>query len=250
MKMPSSNHQFRTLYNSLTHGYSLPHDVRSREDGLLLLTMLLSDIIYIQRCHFSISTPSEPHGGVADRSPSDHMLLRNPFAPLSSQSEYSRLSADLLAALSRWEQHFQRHVGSDILAFYYFVKLQLICPELGSLPRLAGYGRGSTVGGSQSNPSKHAEQIDIPDKAMDLAWLVLDHCDGNSQNPQRRLALWLPVILFLSALVVWRKLHSQSFTDPKYGSLKVLGMYKDEIAKLPWPCCKEMTNTLDRLMKR
>ncbi|KIV84103.1 hypothetical protein PV11_06076 [Exophiala sideris] len=250
MKMPSSNHQFRTLYNSLTHGYALPHDVRTREDGLLILTMLLSDIIYVQRCHLSISALSTSHVEVNARTSTDSTPLRNPFAPLSSQSEYSRLSADLLAALSRWEQHFHRHVGSDILAFYYFVKLQLICPELGNLPRLAGHGTVPASNGRQTTSSKHPERIDIPDKAMDLAWLVLDHCDGSSQDPQRRLAVWLPVILFYSALVVWQKLHSQPFTDLKYGSLKVLGMYKNEISKLPWPCCKEMADTLDRLMKR
>ncbi|KAI1613368.1 hypothetical protein EDD36DRAFT_263374 [Exophiala viscosa] len=250
MKMPSSNHQFRTLYNSLTHGYALPQDVRTREDGLLLLTMLLSDIIYAQRCHLSIPGPSTSQVDVNPRSSTDRTPLRNPFAPLSLQSEYSRLSADFLAALSRWEQHFHRYVGSDILALYYFVRLQLICPDIGSLPRLAGYGTVPACSGRQCSSAERPEQIDIPDKAMDLAWLVLDHCDGNSQDLQRRMVVWIPVILFYSALVVWQKLYSQPFTDLKYGSLKVLGMYKDEIAKMPWPCCKAMADTLDRLMKR
>ncbi|KIW92099.1 uncharacterized protein Z519_07083 [Cladophialophora bantiana CBS 173.52] len=250
IRMPSSNHQFRTLYNSLTHGYALPQDVRSREDSLLLLTVLLSDTIYTQRCHFSMPFFTDCQVDVADKSSSNRMPLRNPYVPLTSQSEYSRLSADLLAALCRWEQHFQRHVGTDVLAFFYFVKLQLMCPELGKLPRLAGYGTASSFRESQRNPSPYVEQIDIPDKAMELAWLVLDHCDGHSQAPERRLAVWLPVILFLSALVAWQKLHSRPIAGLKYGSLKVLGMYRDEIAKLPWPCCVEMTNTLDRLMKR
>jgi len=34
-----------------------------------------------------------------------------------------------------------------------------------------------------------------------------------------------------------------------YGSTKVLLPFKIEIEGMPWPCCKEMAATLDRLME-
>ncbi|KIW58069.1 hypothetical protein PV05_02619 [Exophiala xenobiotica] len=234
IKMPSSNHQFRTIYNSLTHGYTVPPDVKSREDALLILTALLGDIIYMQRCHLSIPLQSDHHS----------LALRNPYTPLSSTSETSRLTADMMAALARWEQHFQQQGDNDIRALYYFTKVQLMCPGIWELPRLARYGADSP---SSEPPS--TKDFEIPDKAIDLAWLVFDNCDKASKVPERKVAIWLPIVLFMSSLVIWKKLHSQHPTDLKHGTLRVLGMFKDEIAKLPWPCCAEMTNTLDRLMK-
>ncbi|KAJ9641257.1 hypothetical protein H2204_002935 [Knufia peltigerae] len=211
IRMPLSNHQFRTIYNSLTHGYDVPQDVKSREDALLLLTALLGDIIYTQR-----SRPPDMSriGPSASHTPP---MLRNPYAPMSSMSQYSRLSSHLANALARWEQHFQQQVGSDIRALYYFTKVYLMCPNLWELPQLAGYGADNVPSLPQSNT-----KFDIPDKAIDLAWLVLDNCDKASKSPEHKMSIWLPIILFMSSLVVWKKLHSQPSTDLKYGTLRVL----------------------------
>ena len=249
IKMPSSNHQFRTIYNSLTHGYTLPCDVRSREDALLLLTALLEEIVYLQRCYLSIPFPHSYSAGAVERLPDNNeQRLRNPYAPLSSKSEFARLSDAFLAALSRWEQHFQQQIGSDIFALYYFTKLQLICPEIWELPHRVNYGAPAGVDDDSPNTFQHATPLEISDKAMDLAWLVLDTCDQTSQSAEHRLSIWLPIVLFLSALVIWQKLHCQPSTNLKYGSLKVLSMFRNEIARLPWPCCIQMAESLDRLM--
>jgi hypothetical protein len=89
----------------------------------------------------------------------------------------------------------------------------------------------------------------VPDKAMNLAWLILDNCNMQTEHPERKMAIWFPVVLFSSALVIWQRLRFRSPTDMKYGTLKMLGMFKTEIAQLPWDCCVEMESTLDRLMK-
>lgn len=235
IRMPSTNHEFRTVYNSLAHNYALPQDVKSSEDSLVLLTALLSDIIYMQRCQPSVPLLSDRDGD----------QLRNPYAPLSSKSEFGRLGSDMTAALSRWENHFQDKVGSNILALCYFTKLYLVCPALLELPSIAGYGE---VSGFNQKQIK-SKQIEIPDEAMDLAWLVLDQCDKSSKSIKQHLSIWLPNVLFMSALVVWQRLRSQAATDLKFGTLKVLSMFKNEIDRLPWPCCAEMTKTLDRLMQ-
>jgi len=259
IRMPASNHQFRTIYNSLVHGRKVPLDVHRREDALLLLTAILNDIIHIHCSFLSLQSPDIVSGqsingyrqDAVNPSVDRHLInkdkkLENPWAPLTAGSEFCRLRVDLLAGLSRWEDHFQQHVGSDILVLYYFCRLQLHCPEIWEIPHLARYEMATTNANDQA---KSTTQFEIPDKAMDLSWQILDHCVKGSKSPGRTMAVWLPIVVFLSALVVWHKLRRQSTKDMKYGTLKVLSMFKNELAKLPWPCCAEMTRTLDRLME-
>jgi hypothetical protein len=246
IKLPSSRYQFRTIYNSLTHGYTIPEDVRTQEDGLMLLTALLSEIIYVQRCRLSSSFTSGLRIGTLDDR-SDPKLRRrsNPHAPLSSDSEVTRLCAEMTDALSRWAKHFQSKAETNVLALYHFVQLQLACADLWELPRLAGYEDGdwSKHGQVQTHP------FTIPDKVVDLAWLVLDQCDRSSKSETNRLSVWFPIILFMSALVVWHRLRSQEVHGRKYGTLKMLTPFRNEIMRLPWPCCVSMGRTLDRLME-
>lgn len=255
IRMPGSNHQFRTIYNSLLHGEAIPQDVRGREDALLLLTALLSDIVYMQRClpltvsgSMSGFGQGHPLGGPA------HTLRkkRSPFTPLSAASEFSRLTAVMTAGLSRWEGVFsQCQVGNDILALYHFCQLQLICPDTWKLPQMAGYGETMDLNNYSNNNNQRLttsseQSIQVSEQAVALAWLVLDHC--HKKFPESQLSVWLPVIVFLSSLVVWQKLRAESATPPRYGILRVLGVFKEEIAGYPWPCSIEMVRTLDRLM--
>lgn len=246
IQMPSSSYQFRSIYALIHNHYPLPEDVRSREDGLLLLTALLSDIIYIQRCHPMNNFTSIGHDGLTS---SSNVPLQNPYAPLSSISEYSRLTAALHNGLDRWKKHFQQSVGEDILALYYFCKLQLTCPDICELPSLAGYMASLDSITKSAKYTHDRKKLEIPDEAMDLAWLVLDNCNIQSEPLGKKLAIWLPVILFQSALVIWQRLRFRSPTDIKYGTLKILSMFKNEISQLPWGCCLEMEATLNRLMK-
>lgn len=239
IRMPGSNHQFPTLYRSLLRGDEIPQDVRSKEDALLLLTALLNDIVYAQRCL--------PPTTVVGSGRQTHIgsKLRSPFTPLSAASEMSRLKDIITAGLSRWEGFFRPHVGNDILALFCFCKLQLICPDTWKLPQMAGYGE--TDSNSQHPGHPDPGPFQVPDKAMALAWLVLDHC--HKISPKGKLSVWLPPIVFLSALVVWQRLRGESPANPKYGSVKVLSLFNNEIAGLSWPCTVEMMKTLNRLME-
>ncbi|KAK5024658.1 hypothetical protein LTS07_008504 [Exophiala sideris] len=244
IRMPGSNHQFRTIYSSLLHGEKIPQDVRSREDALLLLTALLSDVVFMQRC---LPLAASDFGSSHKR-----RTKSSPFTPLSAGSEFSRLNAVMAAALSRWEHHFsQCQVGNDILALYYFCQLQLICPDTWKLPQMAGYGETMELNdynnGNVQIPAISSEHsLEVSEKAVALAWLVLDHC--HKKPLDSKLSVWLPVIVFLSALLIWQKVRAESATAPRYGILRVLGVFKDEIASYPWPCSGEMIKTLDRLM--
>lgn len=235
IRMPSSTYQFKTIYNSLVHGYTIPRDVTTQEDALLLLTALLSDTIYTQRCFLSLIFRSQKN--TSKKLPP----LHNPYAPLSADSEYSRVRHRLMAALDRWEQHFEQYVGDDIRALFHFTKIQLLCPHIFLLPKMAGY----SATGNLCNPG----MIEIPDKAIDLVWLVLDSCEKAFDSPRQKSAIWLPIVLFMSSLVLWNKISYQPEPGHKYGTLRALKTFRSEIVRLPWPCCAEMSTTLSRLTK-
>jgi hypothetical protein len=232
--LPSSRQQFRVVYNSLTHGYPLLQDLRSQEDSLMLLAALLSDILYMQRCRLSSHQPDSK----LDR-------LANPYVPLSSDSEATRLQAEMTDALARWAKHFQRGAKPNVLALYHFVQLQLACPEIWRLPHLAEYGNDNLHQRNQ-NQMHH---FDIPERAMDLSWLILDQCGKSSTSEPDRMSIWLPITLFMSALVIWHRLRSQMAIGQGHGALKMLTPFRNEIVRLPWPCCVSMSKTLGRLME-
>jgi hypothetical protein len=238
IKMPGSSHQFRTVYRCLLHGDQIPQDARNREDALLLLTALLSDIVYAQRSLQLMSfTGNEP---------SDHTgpKPRSPFTPLSASSEFSRLVEAMTAGLDRWERLFSPHVSNDILALHSFCSLQLVCPDTWKLPQMAGYGETTHPNSQPSHPS---EPFQVVDKAAALAWQVLE-C-SSKVPPESRLSVWLPVIVFLSALVVWQRLRTEPVSASHYGTMRVLELFRKEIAGYHWPCSIEMTRTLNGLME-
>lgn len=249
--LPMSPYQFRLIYNSLLHGYVLPKEVTKREDALFLLAAILSDVIYIQNFYFAASQIRS-----RETRPSGSLLierrhhLENPFVPFGAESEYSRSTTSLLQGLDRWLQQFQQHVGQDMLVLYYFCRLLLICPQIIRLPRLAGYGNLSVYEFDSRRIAVEKEEIEITDDAMDLAWLILDQHEPEPSQPEKQMCIWLPIALFLPALVIWQRLRCQSSSGRKYGTLKVLKMFKAELEQLPWPCALEMANTLGRLSER
>src|ERR1700712_5118173 len=88
IKMPSSNYPFRAVYTALLNGHSrLPDDLKSREDCLLLLTALLSDIVYLNRSNQGTQLPPVLANHASDGHYDHGKPLRNPYAPLSAQSE-------------------------------------------------------------------------------------------------------------------------------------------------------------------
>ncbi|KIW19370.1 hypothetical protein PV08_03665 [Exophiala spinifera] len=234
IKLPGSDHQFCAIYHSLLQGNQIPQDVHNEEDALLLLTALLSDVVYAQRCLQLMSSTTSGllvHGC---------LMPRSPFTPLSAASEFSRLNEAMTAGLSRWERIFENHVGKDILALQCFCKLQLICPDTWKLPQMAGYGETQ----SEGECLRPSERFEVSDKAAALAWQVLNCC--HHLPSESKLAVWLPVIVFLCALTIWQKLR----TEPShYGSLRVLDLFSKEIAGYHWPCSIEMVRTLERLMQ-
>ena len=232
--MLDSKQSFRVVYNSLVHGFSLQDQISTSEDALLLLIALLNDLIYAQRSNRMLANDWHCSPELVDNHGPD---LRNPYLPLSVTGEHSRLLEAYDAALTRWCTQFGNLVEPSITVLYHFARLALGCPELCSLSRLAGY---RTV--PISNDTQRA--ITITDMAVDAAWQILDQGDTCIRSTKDRLAIWLPLSLFMSALVVWKQICS---SGSRGGSLKILEPFRTRLASLPWPCCTEMVCTLDRL---
>lgn len=221
IKMPSSAHSFRLIYNSLLHGFPLPPDVSSQEDALLILVALLADIVYYQSAF-------QPHivreeSGVGPKS----------HVPLSSSSEHVRLIESLGAALSRWNRYFHQSSSGDILVLYRLARMRLLAPAMVTYRgSIAMYGR------QMGEPSE---------RTISLAWEILDLTESVLDNNTQRMSMWLPMAIFASAVVVWKGLMHSKDSMGRHGRLRMLSLFQEKLSQLPWPCCHRMIADLDYL---
>lgn len=239
MRMPSSSYKFHQLYSIILSGArALPSDLKSTEDGLLLLVGICADILSIEHTFSNTTVCSEALD----------VVCPNPYAPLSSASEVLRIRSTLSSALTRWYEHFQHTTSKDVLLIYYFGRLLLAFPDVLALPYLARYAPSiQQKPGVASRIS--AAKVEVSEEAMRFAWLILNDSNARTAVAGTTFSVWLPVVLFYSALTIWYQLRSQpSFPKVKTGTLRILNFFKDELKCLPWPCCLQMCHTLDGLL--
>ena len=247
--MPSSPDEFQDVYGAIlqepisnTVQYLLSRETTSQEDAVLLLVALLSDSICLRRSL----------GRVVKMETCRNMDIHkhNPFVPLSPHTELDRMQNLLSTGLDRWHTSFHTFVAPEILALYHYCRLYLSCSELALLPRLAGY---QTYASPPSHPSLPNPTNDIrtSDQSMRQAWLVLDNAASRSRSSDGLCPVWLPIVVFHGALVIWAGISLGTVGDSdKYGSTRVLLAFKAELEGIAWPCCVEMVATLRRLMSR
>lgn len=248
LELPSSRHQFQQVYRQLLNSHEpLPSNIHSREDVLLLLVGLLCDIIYIQRNDLAQRMRSKIKSSGQRSSSRDPTV--NPFTPLSHSRERERQQKLLTSALGRWHRHFGVDTDKNILALFFFCKLLLSCSTLPLLSWLSGYAVFPATGLASQDMvlASDAELVSVSEESVKYAWKVLDHVNVSQGSLDTQLPIWLPPILFSSALVVWQNLRSLSSTSGQYGSLKVLGTFIHELNQLPWDCCQVMSSVLQRL---
>jgi len=245
IKMPMSSHSFHQIYTSFAiNSKPLPWDLQEA-DGVLLLVALLSDMLAIRASFRGLISPDQLDATEALDS------FRSPFVPFSPQGELERLLARISKALELWSERFLQTASQDVLSLFYFCKVCENCPDLSALPRLVGYAPfASTQDHHHHDRSRICARLSITDEALSYAWLVIENV--NSQDPILRGSarpIWLPVVTFLAALVVWAKLERKESPRKKaYGTMKVLGMFKIELERMTWPCCADMAKTLASLM--
>lgn len=239
-KMPCSNYEFQEQYQNLLHNSQssshLPTDLTAEYDGFLLLMAIMSDILYVQRSLGPHAKSRHIPCATGRIEPLKHSV------PLSPHSEVQQMFEMLSAALGTWVDHFQPHVSSNVMAFYFYGRLHLSCRKILDLPSAAGYN-------STTVPQQATAVIStVSDHDISLAWKILDSVDTRSSSAAL-CPIWLPIVIFHASLVVWA--HQESLRirkDASYSSRKMLIAFKIELESMPWPCCPEMVVTLERLM--
>ncbi|KAM0263268.1 hypothetical protein ACHAPA_008882 [Fusarium lateritium] len=79
-------------------------------------------------------------------------------------------------------------------------------------------------------------------EAQDYAWKIVDLVDQKLTLA----APWLPIAVFFASLVVWRA-SALKLGGAGQGSRKILLLFRQELDKMSWPCCRVMVATLDNM---
>ena len=214
------------VYRSLLDGFALPADMTVGEDALVLLVALLGDIIRAQK--------------TGTLSPAVHESLSNQnlYAPMTVRWEISRLEATLESVLARWRRHFTQ-LSHNVLALYHFARLHLTLPQTWKLARWTGYSERIFKASSTTG-------LSIPDEATDLAWEVLGESEGCTTGSESFTSIWLPVVVFHSALAIGREFQHRGHSKTSLSSARIMGGFKEELQRLDWPCCVAMIATILR----
>jgi len=246
--MPASNHNFHGVYTKLVvEEHPLPPNMTEHEDAVLILSALLSDIIAIHKVFSGFDVElSEVLSSQSAMSDTTLQIL-SPFVPLSPFSENQRMLSQISKSLDLWGERFKPIVSEDILSLFYFCNMCLSFPQVLLLSRLSGY-EPAVANSSGSYVELGLGGVVIPEAAVRCAWLILDHVNVERLPDRAACPVWLPVVTYITALVVWANLKS-SVSRSSYGTLKALGMFKAELQQMPWPCCTEMAKNLDELMR-
>ena len=231
IKMPSSGHEFQSMYRALIEEQDLPNDLKTPEDGMLLLIGIISDMISINRALRPIVQQMSSKNG------------QNPYLALSPRTELDRMQNLLSNGLDKWHGQFGAVLVTrpEIAAFYHFCRMYIICPDLPILSKFAGYR-------SETPNISRIGDVEVTPDATRAAWFVLDSAATRAKAEDAFCAVWLPVIVFQAGLVIAARLNSSNEQDALYNGPRALTAFKIELEHMPWPCCEEMTNTLQRLM--
>lgn len=214
----------------------------------------------------TLSTVFEPMSGSPTYPSPDFMAQRgtlpnfdaggyqDPNLPFSISHEIRDTRQRLTNALQLWKTAYFSTANPDVLPLYHFTCMYLLFPGLSSLPSLVGYpsSYGTLLPTALRFPRRVAasdpqDQELGPLKAIQHAWLVLESLE--KLTSEELIAPWLPIVVFYASLVVWYMVCSDS-TGRSHGSLRVLELFIIEFKKMRWPCCHNMIEVLENLMRR
>jgi len=237
--MSNPRNDFKTAYAALfSRTGSNSAGLSDNADAVILILALLSELLFLQHSYRIAS--SQPASTGSNESNTMHSY---PVAltPVSATREYSDHEYSILQALRRWRNLSAATASNETTALSTYLELRISYPFIDELPHSCGYGPScDTVFSAGALAAK------VDDRSVRLAWLILDHVDVQKRERQCTEAVWLPSILFHSALVVWKSQTDVESGPP--GSLKTLELFAKELDALPWPCCSAMARCLRNLM--
>ena len=234
-----------TIYRTVTLESRLPPTPEPAGEGsLLALVAVLADIhtlVHVFEPLSKTDSRSKP-----DTLPKSQLpALDDDYIPFSPRNETRLLRRRLQKALELWAGSYLMTSTRDTRVLFYFCKMYLTLPEVQILPSLANY-RPRTA--SEGTPSREKQALldtelrNAPD-ALKCAWQVLENIDPSTGAA----TAWLPIAVFYASLVVWKAVLLQ-MADGSHGSRRVLRLFKEELVKMPWPCCESMAATLEGLI--
>jgi hypothetical protein len=233
--MPGSDLGFQDVYTPLLNNehHAVP-GLHSPEDALLLLVAILSDAIYVRGSleHLTSARPSV-------RQPKDRA---NPFIPFSADSERVRMERLLVRALGRWKDAYYEKSPADVQTFYHYCMLFMSYSEMFSLL--------SVVKRLEQDADSRMNSTAVPsEKSVRTAWLVLDAaCRRNLESPGTLCPIWLPIMVYHGALIVWAHHY---LGEPSAGTTRsaarMLLPFEQELGGMHWPCCYSFRAMVSRL---
>lgn len=218
------------LASTIFGGPTTPWPNYTRENALSTLILILDRIIHLAR----------------QIAPAVHKIIGQnhsvmcPYFP-SPETEFRGCRIRLSRALSKWEEEYFTSSAASVQALFFFCKLHLAVPDMHRLAHMTSYKPATQF---KQNFSQSTPELLATDEGTHYAWLVLEKV-SESENLS---SVWLPVITFFSALVVWADLKAQK-NSRVHGSPYVLRLFVDLLQKMVWPCCSEMGSALEELIQ-
>ncbi|KAI8686825.1 hypothetical protein NCS56_00343900 [Fusarium sp. Ph1] len=225
----------------------LPPSECAQDGPLTALIAILADVHTLSHVLFPLSSRAgsiTAHSTTSATS-SDSYDLHNPYVPFSADNETRLLRRRIKKALSLWAMAYLPTSSPDDTVLYYFCNMYLALPSLQTLPTLAEYPPRVPFDGLIPDSQKEVSdaELRIAPEAQTCAWQILEHV----QHGKHLAASWLPIAVFYASLVVWRALVLK-LGNAGHSSRKVLLLFREELKKMHWPCCKTMVDTLDKLV--
>lgn len=220
---------------------------KADNDGALLgLVALLADIHTLAIVFHPLGTMSFVTGKEPlPKGLTDSLSFSSPYLPFSPPNENRLVRRRLENALDLWAESYLSPSTRDTAVLFYFAKMYLILPDMQILPALAGYPPRVLSDGSpsQEQQNKLDGELQAHPEVQKYAWFILEHVEQSAALAP----MWLPIAIFFAGLVVWRTVFLQ-MKSGGHGSRKVVLLFKDELLRMRWPCCKPMATTLESLL--
>ena len=129
-------------------------------------------------------------------------------------------------------------------ALFYFCKMYMLAPYLDWFPALASQKSQWDLLHVESARVNDTEEENVRnlDSAAHFAWTILEHVPEAADVS----AIWLPVTLYFSGLVVAKKTLQQGCSR-SHGSMQVLHLFRQKLLTLPYPCSSLFAEKLNKI---
>jgi hypothetical protein len=234
-----------SIYKATVIESQAPPQSLTKDASLLGLIAILADIHTFAHVFYILGTrPEGDEEQIVDLRTAS-LRVSTVHAPFTSSKESHLMSQRLDRALDLWASSYMDGSDKNTKVIFYLCKMYLAFPSMQMLPSLANYAPRILLDGTTNQTQQNFVHSELRNSqaALEYAWLILDNID------QRDLVVtpaWLPIAVFFASLLVWQCVLVQ-VGNRRYGSRKVLLLFREELVRMCWPCCKVMAATLDAL---